>query len=209
MYRLGEIAGNWSEQDQYIKVYANAKDPGARRDLNSGWGKPGQNTVRYVKDVPNPKYKAPAPAPAPAPTPAPAPPPPPVVEKPKVAFDSGSYASSAGQSDSASSPGGGPASPFQVTPPKEERWQPFVADTEARNYDNFVKGLDKIKTPEATGSESSSGSGGGGMRFAASQKFRDGINDRLGIKELMKDNGEDDDDAYSLRRNRSLFAAYD
>ena len=46
------------------------------------------------------------------------------------------------------------------------------------------------------------------MRFAASQKFRDGINDRLGIKDQMNDTETGDDDAYSWRqeRNRSNFS---
>ena len=195
-------------------VYANKDEPGARRV--GGFGKPGApgNAVRYVKDIPNPNYSAPAAAAAPAaaPPPAPAPPPPPVIERPKVAFDSTSYAASTPETASASSPQGGPASPFQVIPPKEEQRKPFVADTEARDYDSFVKGLDKINPPEATSSESSRGSAAGGMRFAASQKFRDGINERLGIKEQMDNNetGEDDDDdAYSWRQegNRNHFAA--
>ena len=207
--------GNQSSQKETITVRANQGEPGARRDLNTGFGKPGSPgaTVRYVKDIPNPNYRAPAAAAAPAAAPAPAPPPPPpVVEKPKVAFDSTSYAASTPETAPASSPQGGPASPFQVIPPKEEQRKSFVPDTEARDYDSFVKGLNKINPPEATSSESSRGSGAGGMRFAASRKFRDGINDRLGIKDQMNDTGEaddDNDDAYSWRqeRNRNYFAA--
>ena len=180
-------------------VYANKDEPGARRV--GGVGKPGApgNAVRYVKDIPNPNYRAPAAAAAPAvaPPPAPAPPPPPVIEKPKVAFEAESFS----------------ASPYQAQATStEEQRTSFVPDTEARDYDSFVKGLSKINPPEATSSESSRGSAAGGMRFAASQKFRDGINERLGIKEQMDNNetGEDDDDdAYSWRqeRNRSHFAA--
>ena len=202
--------GNQSSQKETITVRANQGEPGARRDLNTGFGKPGSPgaTVRYVKDIPNPNYRAPAAAAAPAAAPAPAPPPlpPPVVEQPKVAFDSTSYAASTPETASASSPQGGPASPFQVIPPKEEQRKPFVADTEARDYDHFVKGLEKINPPEATSSESSRGSDAGGMRFAASQKFRDGINERLGIKDQMNDtetDDDEDDDAYSWRQERN------
>ena len=202
------MSWNLTPEPEYLQVKATKGEPGAQY-MNFG------RSGNWVKFVPNPNYNkapaapAPAPTPAPAPAPAPAPPPPPVVEKPKVAFDSESYAASTPEAAPASSPQGGPASPFQVIPPKEEQRKPFVADTEARDYDYFVKGLDKIKPPEETSSESSRDSGAGGMRFAASQKFRDGINERLGIKEQMNDTGTDDDgDAYSWRqeRNRSSFS---
>ena len=197
MATFGYFGGRQNTQDQYIQVVSQKGEPGA-------FGMTIGKQTRWVKTIPNPNYnKAPAaapPAPAAAPAPAPAPPPPPVVEKPKVAFDSESYAGSSSQS--------GAASPFQINRPNEEPRKPFAADTEARDYDGFVKGLNKINAPEATGSESSRGDGAGGMRFAASQKFRDGINERLGIKELLDDTDEnEDDDAYSWRRNRNYFAA--
>ena len=191
-----DLLGRTNTKDQYIQVVSKKGEPGA-------FGMTIGKQSRWVKTIPNPDYnKAPAaapPAPAAAPAPAPTPPPPPVVEKPKVAFDSESYAGSGSQP--------GAASPFQINRPNAEPRKSFVADTEARDYDGFVKGLNKINTPEATGSESSRDPGAGGMRFAASQKFRDGINDRLGIKEQRYDTGTGDDDAYSLRSNRNHFAA--
>ena len=186
-----DLFGRQNAQDQYIQVVSQKGEPGA-------FGMTIGKQTRWVKTIPNPDYnKAPAAAPAApaaAPAPAPAPPPPPVVEKPKVAFEAESFS----------------ASPYKahLTSTEQQR-KPFVADTEARDYDSFVKGLSKINPPEATSSESSGGSGAGEMRFAASQKFRDGINERLGIKDQMNGTGEDgDDDAYSWRqeRNRSNFS---
>ena len=117
------------------------------------------------------KRRDPPPAPAAAAAPVAAPPPPPVAEKPKVAFSSESFGSS----------------PFQASRPNAVRPKAFEADTQARDYEGFVKGLDKTRTAEASSSSSSSnqpsrGSGAGGRRFAASQKFRDGINRRLGTR---------------------------
>ena len=185
-----DLLGRTNSKDQYIQVVSQKGEPGA-------FGMTIGKQTRWVKTIPNPDYnKAPAaapPAPAAAPAPAPTPPPPPVVEKPKVAFEAENFS----------------ASPYkaQATSTEQQR-KPFVADTEARDYDSFVKGLDKINPPEATGSEPSRGSGAGGTRFAASQKFRDGINDRLGIKDQMNDTETGDDDAYSWRqeRNRSNFS---
>jgi hypothetical protein len=187
-----DLLGRTNTKDQYIQVVTKKGEPGA-------FGMTIGKQTRWVKTIPNPDYKAPAaaaPTPAPPPPPAPAPPPPPVVEQPKVAFEAESFS----------------ASPYkaQATSTEEQR-KPFVADTEARDYDHFVKGLEKINPPEATSSESSRGSDAGGMRFAASQKFRDGINERLGIKDQMNDtetDDDEDDDAYSWRqeRNRSSFS---
>jgi hypothetical protein len=48
-------------------------------------------------------------------------------------------------------------------------------------YNEFVKGLDKIKTPDALSSREDQDNTAGGTRFAASRKFRDRINGRLGL----------------------------
>jgi hypothetical protein len=49
-------------------------------------------------------------------------------------------------------------------------------------YEEFVKGLDKIKTPDALSSREDQDDTEGRTRFAASRKFRDGINERLGLE---------------------------
>jgi hypothetical protein len=49
-------------------------------------------------------------------------------------------------------------------------------------YEDFVKGLDKIKTPDALSSREDQDNTAGGTRFAASRKFRDRINESLGLE---------------------------
>ena len=52
--------GVTTPEKEFITVNTTKNSPGARRDFNTGFGKPGAPgaTVRYVKDIPNPNYKA-------------------------------------------------------------------------------------------------------------------------------------------------------
>ena len=52
--------GVTTPEKEFITVNTTKNSPGARRDFNTGFGKPGAPgaTVRYVKDIPNPNYRA-------------------------------------------------------------------------------------------------------------------------------------------------------
>jgi hypothetical protein len=144
-------------------------------DPNSGRHNAETGSWRY--DGPRP---APAPPPAPAPVAAPAQAPPPVAEKPKVEFDASQYM--ARQPTPAA-----PAS-FQadIRPRMYESFagsgsNAFQGDTTARSYDDFVKGLNS-KPATADDAEKNRDDGQYVTRFAASEKFRDAIDERLGLR---------------------------
>ena len=139
----------------------------------------------------------PAPAPPPPPAPAPPPPapaPPPVVEKPKVEFDASQYM--------ARQPTPEAPKTFEadITPKMYESFagsagrNAFQSDTTARSYDDFVKGLNR-EPAAADDAEKGQDEGRYVTRFAASGKFRDAIDERLGLRP--------DDPAYGADAERS------